>query len=250
MRLEGENVLCRFMLTNFVQYHHRPVYEALVEKAWRLRMAGATVFRGIMGYVLDGPVLDLHPWWPANQLPMIVEMVDQRERIEHFLGLVQPIFTRGIITLERAHVVYYRASDLATDVGITPPRVDTIEEENAVESVPLDKASEAMLLRVFIDDSDTDPQSNRPLYDRLVHMAHDMNLAGATVLRGTVGFGKHSVMHAAKLIDVSMDMPVIIELVDEETKIRAYLTAIDPIVPEGLVTMEKVRIFKYQAREK
>ncbi len=246
MRLQGENVLCRFMLTNYQQHHHRPLYEVLVERAWRHGLAGATVLKGLGGFLLGGPLLVRRPWKPANELPVVVEVVECAEAIAGFLARVRPLVPRGVITLERACVIYYRASERSQDMGRRPPHVNGADKE-----VPLvmDLPEEGTLLRIFVDDCDRDSGSGLLLYDRLVRVAHERGLAGATVLRGTMGFGKHSVVRAAKLIDTPLNMPVVIEIVDDDAKIRDYLAAIDPLVTEGLVTLEKVRIYKHLSRE-
>lgn len=245
-RLEGENVLARFMLTNYQQHHHRPLYEVLVERAWRQGMAGATVLKGLAGFLLDGPLLVRHPWKPSNELPVVVELVDGARAMSGFLPGVAPLVKHGLLTLERARVIYYRASERPRDLGRQAPRVQGAE---AWEVLAMDLPEEGTLLRIFVDDCDRDPGSGLLLYDRLVRVAHERGMAGATVLRGTMGFGRHSVVRAARLIDTPLDMPVVIEVVDEEAKIQQYLAAIDPLIPEGLVTLEKVRVHKYRSRE-
>ena len=78
--------------------------------------------------------------------------------------------------------------------------------------------------------------------------AREARLAGATVLRGPMGFGKHSRLHAAKLLELSTDLPIVIEIVDSEEKIHGFLPVVDELVSEGLVTLEAVRIIKYGVR--
>ena len=104
---------------------------------------------------------------------------------------------------------------------------------------------EGCLLRVFIGESDR--WHGRPLYEAIVLKARELHLAGATVLRGPMGFGAHSRMHTTKILRLSQDLPVVIEIVDAEEKIEALLPHIDEMVEEGLVTMEKVRVIKYRA---
>jgi len=104
---------------------------------------------------------------------------------------------------------------------------------------------EGCLLRVFIGESDR--WHGKPLYEAIVLKARELHLAGATVLRGPMGFGAHSRMHTTKILRLSQDLPVVIEIVDAEEKIEALLPHIDEMVEEGLVTMEKVRVIKYRA---
>jgi hypothetical protein len=104
---------------------------------------------------------------------------------------------------------------------------------------------ESMLLRIFIGESDR--WEGKPLYEAIVLAARAAHLAGATVLRGPMGFGKHSRMHTAKIMRLSEDLPMIIEIVDAPEKIAAFLATVDKMVSEGLVTTEKVRVLKYHA---
>jgi len=101
------------------------------------------------------------------------------------------------------------------------------------------------LLRIFVGESDQ--WHGRPLYEAIVLKARELHLAGATVLRGPMGFGAHSRMHTAKILRLSQDLPMVIEIVDAEEKIEELLPHIDEMVEEGLVTMEKVRVIKYRA---
>lgn len=102
---------------------------------------------------------------------------------------------------------------------------------------------DAMLLRVFLGEDDR--SDGRPLYEALVVKAREMHLAGATVLRGPMGFGRSSRLHTAKILRLSEDLPVVVEIVDAEVRIRSFLEAIDPIMKSGLVTLERVQVLRY-----
>lgn len=104
---------------------------------------------------------------------------------------------------------------------------------------------EGQLLRVFCGESDT--WKGQPLYRAIVLQAKELGLAGATVLRGPMGFGANSRVHTAKLLDVSTDLPVVIEMVDSPAKIQSLLPFLDEVVREGLITIEGVRILRYLA---
>ena len=105
--------------------------------------------------------------------------------------------------------------------------------------------NEALLLRIFIGESDR--WHHQPLYEALVLKAREMHLAGATVLRGPMGFGKSSRMHTAKILRLSMDLPLVIEIVDSEEKINSFLPVLDEMMKGGLVTLEKARVIDYRA---
>ena len=105
--------------------------------------------------------------------------------------------------------------------------------------------TEATLLRIFIGESDR--WENRPLYEAIVLKAREAHLAGTTVLRGPMGFGKSSRLHTAKILRLSTDLPVVIEIVDSEANINAFLPALDGMIGGGLVTTQKVTVIKYRA---
>ena len=105
---------------------------------------------------------------------------------------------------------------------------------------------EAMLLRVFLGEHDR--YEHRPLYEAIVLKAREHHLAGATVLRGPMGFGRSSLLHTAKVLQLSMDLPLVIEIVDAEEAIRAFLPVLDGLLQGGLVTLERVEVVDYRAR--
>lgn len=103
---------------------------------------------------------------------------------------------------------------------------------------------DALLLRVFIGESDR--HQGKPLYEQIVLKARELNLAGATVLRGVMGFGANSRLHTAKLLELSIDLPMVIEVVDTEENINKLMPFIDETFTEGLVTLEKMHVIKYR----
>jgi hypothetical protein len=105
----------------------------------------------------------------------------------------------------------------------------------------------AVLLRIFIGESDR--WEHQPLYEALVLKARELHLAGATVLRGPMGFGKASRLHTAKILRLSMDLPLIIEIVDSEEKINSFLPTLEKMMGGGLVTLEKVQVLHYRSGE-
>lgn len=106
---------------------------------------------------------------------------------------------------------------------------------------------DAVLLRIFIGESDR--WQHHPLYEAIVLKAREMHLAGATVLRGPMGFGKSSRLHTAKILRLSIDLPIVIELVDSEEKIQAFLPVLDGMMGGGLLTMEKVKVVDYRGKK-
>jgi hypothetical protein len=107
---------------------------------------------------------------------------------------------------------------------------------------------EAKLLRILIGESDL--YMHRPLYEVIVEEARKRGLAGATVLRGILGFGANSRIHTSKILRLSEDLPVVVEIVDAEDKIEAFLPDLDKMIGEGLVTLEKAQVITYRHNNK
>ena len=112
--------------------------------------------------------------------------------------------------------------------------------------------SDSKLLRIFV--GDIDHVDHEPLYERIVYEAKKQNLAGATVLKGIMSFGPTSIIHKSKLVALSDDMPIVIEIVDEESKIDKFLNTLKVLFEKadcgGLVTMEKMEVIHYEPKQK
>ena len=106
---------------------------------------------------------------------------------------------------------------------------------------------EGLLLRIFI--GETDKYKGKPLYEQIILRARELHLAGATATRGIMGFGADSRLHTAKILRLSEDLPIIIEIVDTEAHLDKLMPFLDETVEEGLITMEKVQVVKYRHRD-
>ena len=104
---------------------------------------------------------------------------------------------------------------------------------------------DAVLLRIFIGESER--SDHKPLYEAIVLKAREMQMGGATVLRGPMGFGKSSRLHSAKILRLSEDLPMVIEIVDSQAKIDAFIPVLDKMMGSGLITVEKVQVLQYGA---
>lgn len=254
MKLEGEQTLLRVYLRNTDKHgwFTAPAAETLVQRAKTNGLAGATVLRGFFGLDVNGQMLESSPWSLVEHVPVIVEFVDSPQTIGRFLSVVEAIVLEGLATLERGHVLVYRQSRASTAKArmrlevpgpITPFSTLPSPEEFAVMKL----SEEGQLLRVFIGESDV--WHGEPLYRAIVLKARELGLAGATVLRGPMGFGANSRMHTAKILELSTDLPVIVEIVDSAEKIQTLLPFLDEAVMEGLITIEAVRVLRYRHNE-
>jgi PII-like signaling protein len=105
---------------------------------------------------------------------------------------------------------------------------------------------EGYLLRIFVGESDR--HDHHPLYESIVLKARADGLAGATVYRGVMGFGKNSILHTAKILRLSEDLPMVVEIVDSLEKVERFLPVLDEMIADGLVTLEKIKVIHYKAR--
>lgn len=251
MKLEGEQTLLRVHLRNTDRHgwFTGPAAEALVHRAKSRGLAGATVWRGFLGLDVNGRLLESSAWSLVDRVPVIVEIVDSARNIGAFLTDVAEIVLEGFATLERAHVLVYRHN--RGGVGREAMRLEVPESivplstlPNALEFPAMQSSEDGQLLRVFIGESDV--WHGEPLYRAIVLKAKELGLSGATVLRGPMGFGANSRMHTAKLLALSTDLPIIVEIVDAPAKIQSLLPFLDESVAEGLITIEEVRILKYR----
>jgi PII-like signaling protein len=165
-------------------------------------------------------------------------------------GPLGDLITDGLATLERAAVITYRHRHDDRPAGAPPPPLpgalaplSTLPPIRSRPDMKID--DDGILLRVFIGESDQ--SGGRPLYEAVVRKVRELGVAGATVLRGSEGFGAHSVIHKSHLLDMSADLPIVIEIVDSGEKIRELLPHLDAMVTEGMITMENVRILAYRA---
>jgi len=152
-------------------------------------------------------------------------------------------------TLERAHVLFQRKGGPREPVA--PSLAPEIEPLSTVENLELrgvhmKTQSTGLLLRVFVGESDR--HHSQPLYEAILQKVRELGGSGATVLRGTEGFGAHSVVHKSSLLEMSTDLPIVIEIVDEEAKIKNLLPHLEEMVTEGMITMEHVMILLYRDR--
>lgn len=251
MKLEGEMTLLRVHVRSSDRHgwFSPSAVEELVMRARRQGMAGATVLEGIYGLDVNGCVLEHSVWSLVEKMPVIVEFVDAAEAIGRFLDTVGEVVLEGFATLERAHVLVYRSNhptaDRTTMRVRVPPCANSLSHFPSAEEFPvMQLAEDGRLVRIFIGEDDR--WEGEPLYRAIVLKARELGLAGATVLKGPMGFGANSRVHSTLLVEVSSDLPIVIEIVDAPEKIDALLPYLDSMVQEGLITVENVRVLKYR----
>ena len=255
MSLTGEKVLLRVYLQSADRPPLTPTYQRVVAAARQAKLAGATVLKGIFGAGYHG-VIKHSAWSMIEHVPVIVEIVDDAEKIASFVqGPLDRLMIGGMLTLERAAVAMYRARPGKGQPAQNLASVQIARPLKPLSTMPAIPAGphmtineEGILLRIFIGESDR--FNGKPLFEAIVQKARELGLAGATVLRGTEGFGANSVVHRAGLLEMSTDLPIVIELVDTEPNIRRLLPDLETMVGEGMITMEYVVILMYRHEQR
>jgi PII-like signaling protein len=255
MKLEGEKTLLRVYLRNTDKHgwFSPPAAELLVERAKSQDLAGATVLRGIYGLDVTGRLLESSRWSLIEHVPVIVEFVDEPQAIGRFLSVVEEVVLDGMATLERGHVLLYRHNRDATQranmsLAVPGPVAPLSTLPSPEEFTAMKLSEEGQLLRVFVGESDT--WEGEPLYKAIVMKARELGVAGATVLKGPMGYGANSRVHTSKLLELSTDLPIVIEIVDTADKVQSLLPFLDQCVGEGMITIEAVRVLRYRHSEK
>ncbi|HMB95681.1 MAG TPA: DUF190 domain-containing protein, partial [Tepidisphaeraceae bacterium] len=225
---------------------HLPTYLRLFKAARNERLAGCTILRGIMGFGTHD-LIKASAWSLTKHEPIIIEMVDSGDRIEKFIdGPMSQLMIGGTATLERASVMMYRhrKHDDPNNFKLAYQQkpLSTIPRITARPNMTINE--DGVLLRIFAGESDK--LDNKPLHEAILSKARELGLAGATVLRGVDGFGANSVVHKTTLLEMSSDLPIVIEMADQREKIERLLPYLEQVVREGMITMEHVAIVIYR----
>lgn len=242
----GEKVLLRLYMRSADHYHFAPTYERVVQQAAKHKLSGVTVLRGIMGFGSRG-LISHSEFKLVGDSPVIVECVDDGEKIKEFFhNITEKLLHHGLATLERAGVIMYRSGEHKAPKqtvllsGVKP--LSTLPDIQEVLNMHTD--STGVLLRIFIGESDR--FEHQPLHEAIVKKARELGISGATVLQGSMGFGANSVIHNDRVLAMSSDLPIVIEMVDARGKIETLLPLLDNMVQDGMITMEEVRIVMYR----
>jgi PII-like signaling protein len=212
-------------------WHGRTVYNALLDLFRHKGLAGATVSRGIAGFTGRGAIRTIDSEVLASSLPVRIEVVDTPEAIARVLPDVYEIVERGLVELQDTHIV-----KLTDSAG-----AETANKEG--ELVRL--IGKARMLRIHIGEKDQ--WEGEALYEAIVKRARMLDIAGATVYRGILGYGAHKRVHKHKTLTFSHDDPILVSIVDEEKKIDELLSALDSMVTGGcLIAISDVTVVKYE----
>ncbi len=214
------------------RWHGRSVHNALLELFRHRGLAGATVTRAIAGFTGRGSIRTIDQMDGSMPLPVRIEVVDTAEAIDRVLPDVYDIVERGLVELQETRIVKLGTGEAA---AAPPPR----RREDLVRLV-----GKAKMLRVHIGENDR--WEGEPLYETIVKRARLLDIAGATVYRGILGYGAQKRIHKHHTLALSSDDPILVTVIDEAEKIDALLAALDGIVTGGcLIAISDVTVVKY-----
>jgi PII-like signaling protein len=252
MKLEGEQTLLRVFLKNTDKFSWwATAADTLLKRALRRGLVGETTLEGSLGLDASGQVVEPGRWALVEHRPLVLEFLDSPQVIGTFLPDVAEVVPGGLATLERVHVLAYRrrsaeAARLASHLEVPHRRDPATDLPNPEEYPIMRTAVDGQLLRIFIDDSDT--FEGKQLYRAVIEKAHDLGLTNAVVLRAPMGFGTHRRIHTDRFPDSVTDLPVLVELVGTAEEIARLLPYLDQAVPEGLITIEGVKMLRLGSR--
>lgn len=217
------------------RWHGRSLYNALLELFQHKGLAGATVSRGIAGFTGRGAIHSINIVDLSTDLPVRIEIVDTPGAIDRVLPDVYDMVDKGLVEVQDTTVVKFATGEAAT-----------LPEAKKGELMRL--IGKAKMLRVHIGEDDR--WEGEPLYEAIVKRAAQLDIAGATVYRGILGYGAHKRIHRHKTVALSSDDPIMISMVDEEEKINQMIAALDTMVSGGcLIVISDVTVVKYVEHE-
>jgi PII-like signaling protein len=225
----------------------RSVYRAAVEVARRSGMAGASVFPVEMGYGAHRSIRDLASEYSSFEIPIVVEIVDAAERIAALLDELTTMVSEGLVVVRPVQVVRYRHAAERTEAvspgsaSGRPSAQGRVSHEE--DTTPMKIEGDGKRVTVYVGSADT--WNGHNLAVAVVEQCRAMGMAGATVSRGVMGFGKHSVIHRAHLLGFSEDLPEKVEIVDRPEEIDRLLPILDEMIGGGLIVVEDVHIVRY-----
>lgn len=212
-------------------YHGAPAYSRILDFLFYRGVAGATVVKGVAGFGADRHLHSASSVEISDHLPLKVEFVESREKVNELLGKLEELAGSGMIEVQETTV--------AKSARPSKERARPAPVHQKIEG-------RARVMEIFIGESDR--WKDKPLYQALVEAMRANDLAGVTVYKGILGYGAHRRIHKDKPLHLSRDASIMLSAVDTEEKLRAFLPMAEQMVEEGLVTLSDVDIIQYSSR--
>jgi PII-like signaling protein len=247
MMVPERATLLRFYCKASERWRGQPLYRAVVDAALRLQLAGASVFPVEAGFGTHRELHDIASEYSSFHIPIVVEIVDRADRVQAFLAELETIVSEGLVVLSPVDVFHDPdASDRAEidRTALLTARIASASRgRRAEESSEMKIDGDAKRVTVYIGSADT--WNGRNLAIAIVEQCRALGLAGATICRGVMGFGKQSVIHKAHLLGLSDDLPERVEIIDRPAEIDHLLPVLDAMVKGGLIVIEDVHVIRY-----
>jgi PII-like signaling protein len=213
------------------KYHGVSAYSSILDFLFYRGVSGATVLKGVAGFGADHHLHTTGVLEVSDKLPMRIEFVEMREKVNELLGKLEEMAGTGLIEVQETTVV-------------KAARVTKQQTKAAPEHLKME--GKARLMRIYIGESDR--WQDKPLHQALVQAMRANDIAGVTVYRGVLGYGAHRRVHKDKPLRLSHDASIMLSAIDTSEKLEAFLPIVDRMVEEGLVVLSDVDIIKYSWR--
>jgi len=227
----GKAVKVTIYLSEGATHHGAPSYSSILDFLFYRGVAGATVTKGIAGFGADHHMHSSSTVEIADRLPLKIEFIDTREKVDALLGKLEELAGTGLVEIQETTV--------AKPAQVSKPKKPIPPEHLKIEG-------KALMMRIFV--SEEDSWKNKPLYQALVEAMRANDIAGVTVYRGIMGYGAHRRMHKDKPLLASHHGSVMLSAIDTAEKLRSFLPLVEQMLEEGLVVFSDVDIIKYAYR--
>jgi PII-like signaling protein len=227
----GKAVKVTIYLSEGATHHGVPVYSSILDFLFYRGVAGATVLKGIAGVGADHHMHSAHTVEISDHLPLKIEFIESREKVDALLGKLEELAGTGLIELQETTV--------AKPAQVSKPAKTPTPSHLKIQG-------KAQMMRIFL--SEEDRWKDKPLYKALVEAMRANDIAGVTVYRGILGYGAHRRMHKDHALHTAHNGSVMLSAIDTADKLRAFLPLVDQMVEEGLVVFSDVDIIKYAYR--
>ena len=227
----GKAVKVSIYLSEGSTHHGMSTYASILDFLFFRGVSGATVLKGVAGFGADHHIHTSSTVELSDHLPLKIEFIETREKVDELLGKLEEMVGSGMIELQETTV--------AKPAQVSKPKKATPPEHFKIEG-------KAKMMRIYIGESDQ--WKDKPLYDALVRAMRAHDLAGVTVYRSILGYGAHRRVHKDKALHLSHDSSIMLSVIDTAEKLQSFLPIVDQMVLEGLVVLSEVDIMKYAYR--
>lgn len=234
MLTAGKAIKVSIYLSDGATHHGVPISSSILDFLFFRGVSGATVLKGIAGFGADHHLHSSSLVAISDHLPLKIEFIERREKVDELLGKLEEMAGSGMIELQETTI-----AKPAQQSKPAKAKTDLIPEHIKV-------SGKAQMMRIYIGESDR--WQDKPLHEALVLAMRANDLAGVTVYRGILGYGAHRRVHKDMPLHLSHDASIMLSVVDTEEKLRAFQPIVEKMVLEGLVVLSEVDIIKYSPR--